>query len=769
VPALAAAGWSRDQIVEQRAFTAGRIVPSDRRHHRLEGSRADYLLEIEPDFPLAVVEAKREFKLPGDGLQQAMRYAEILGLPLAYSTNGVGIVEHSFVTGHQASRDGFPSPGEAWTAYRAWRALSDPAAEGVRTPFNRELRNAEGGVKRPRYYQTIAINRIVEGLLSGRRRLLITMATGTGKTFVSLQVVWKLARRTWPGGRPPRILYLADRKVLIDQPLEREFRPVFGDAVWRIRGTARTGRQIYFALYQSLAGGTGQMFSHYPRDFFDLIIVDECHRGSAADESTWREILEYFEPAAQLGMTATPLRRDNVDTYAYFGDPVYEYSLAQGIDDGFLAPYRVHRIALSADLYGWSPEPGELDRFGREIPAGLYGTGDFERVVSLLDRTRLVAEHLTSRLRKTDRYAKTIVFCVDQEHAEQMRQALHDANADMTRQHPHYVARIVSDEGDIGLEHLASFVDPESSTPVIVTTSRLLTTGIDIPTCRNIVLFRPIGSMVEFKQIIGRGTRLATEHDKLSFEIIDYVGATALFADPAFDGIAEAISVEELSGSGAPDEPDGGVDPASGTGELVNTEALPLVRDPRKLYVDDSDALIAGEALYVADPASGRLRIASYREYSAAQVRELFPRPEDLRSAWRTQHGRDEVVAALAERGVEVGDLATRTGAVEADPFDLLVHIAWNLPMITRRERASRLSTEDRAFLDGFRPEAREVLEALLDKYAQFGISQLDDLASLEVPPLNAFGTPVEIARRFGGVDGLRLTVEAIASRLYAA
>jgi type I restriction enzyme R subunit len=511
LPRLAAAGWREDQIVEQFPVTDGRIVLAGKRHRRDRPLRVDYLLQFRPGFAAATVEAKRLFKLPSQGLQQSMRYAELLDVPFAYSTNGKGIVEHDFDTGAQANLDGFPSPDDLSHRYQAWKGiLDDEVAERLALPFARALRNPDGSVKEPRYYQRVAIQRALAAVLGGEKRALLTMATGTGKTFVAMQIVWKLWSGDWPDGRKPRILYLADRNILIDQPIEREFSPVFGDAIWKIRGEAKTGREIYFALYQALADyeDVAGLFRDYGRDYFDLVVVDEAHRGSARDESSWRAILDYFASATQLGMTATPLRNDNIDTYRYFGDPIYEYSLAQGIEDGFLAPYRVRRVVLSPDAYGWAPDAGQLDLFGREVPDGLYETPQFERVVSLLSRTDLAARHLTDFLKSTDRMAKTIVFCVDSEHADQMRAALHRANDDLTRQYPHYVARIVSDEGDVGVEHLGNFADVESVTPVIATTSKLLSTGVDLPTVKNIVLFKPIGSIVDFKQIIGRGTRL---------------------------------------------------------------------------------------------------------------------------------------------------------------------------------------------------------------------------------------------------------------------
>ncbi|HET6299156.1 MAG TPA: DEAD/DEAH box helicase family protein, partial [Kribbella sp.] len=550
VPRLKAAGWDDAQILEQYRITDGRIVSVGKKHRRANPLRADYVLEYRPGLPIAVVEAKRWYSIPGKGLQQAKNYAARLDVPFAYSTNGKGIVEDDSHTGHE--RDdlvGFPSPDMLWARYREWCGIDDGiVAEGTLFPFNRSLHNPDGSVKEPRYYQRTAINRSVRAILNGDKRLLLTMATGTGKTFVAMQIVWKLWNVAWRPGRNPRILYLADRNVLIDQPIEREFKPAFGvDAgspIWKLRGEAKLGREIYFGLYQQLADsgdGLDGMFREYSPDFFDLIIVDECHRGSARTESSWRAILEYFAPAAQLGMTATPKRDETVDTYDYFGGSVFEYSLATGIEDGFLAPYRVRRVVLNPDAYGWVPDKGQLDLYGKEIPVGLYTTNDFERVVSLLSRTEAAAKHLTEYLGRTDRWAKTIIFCVNQEHADQMRRALHNANADLAREHPNYVVRIVSEEGDIGRRHLSDFADTEKPLPVIATTSEMLSTGVDLPTVRNIVLFRPVGSMALFKQMIGRGTRLFPDEDKLSFDIIDYSGATALFSDPEFDGPPEQV------------------------------------------------------------------------------------------------------------------------------------------------------------------------------------------------------------------------------------
>ncbi|MEX1046849.1 MAG: DEAD/DEAH box helicase family protein [Actinomycetota bacterium] len=772
-PKLRAAGWSEEQIIEQYPVTDGRIIPGHKGHRREKPLRADYLLEYRPGLAVAVVEAKREYKLPSDGLQQSKRYAEMLDVPVAYSTNGKGIVEFDFDTGVETDPDEFSSPDATWDRYRRYKGIV-PAAEDVLTlPFNRDLRRPDGAVKEPRYYQRVAIDRAHAAITAGDKRVLLTMATGTGKTFVALQIVWKLWKQAWPQGKKPRVLYLADRKVLVDQPMQREFKPVFGDATWKISHEPKTGREIYFALYQALSdsGDNLGIFRDYPEDYFDFVVVDECHRGSARDGSTWRGILDHFSPATQLGMTATPKWDDNIDTYAYFGDPLYTYSLREGIEDGFLAPYRVRRVVLSPDAYGWAPDEGQLDLFGKEIPPDLYTTQEFERVVSLLTRTEAAAHHLTDYLKKSDRMAKTIVFCVDQEHADQMRRALNKENEDLASQFPNYVARIVADEGDVGEELLGRFADPESEEPVIVTTSRLLSTGVDMPTVKNIVLFKPIGSIVDFKQIIGRGTRLYEESDKLSFEILDYSGATALFEDPEFDGPAERVAIEEIDESGDVQEEQvvAEPEPAFGdAGEVTEEEAAGEARE--KFYVDDSPAYLVSEGYRILDPKTGKLKLVEYTDYVKEQVRKLFGWQGELLERWRTREGRTEIREKLKDRGVFLEEVAERSGLQDLDPLDALAHLAWNSPGTSRRDRARRLRNEHGDFLSEFQPHAREVLELLLEKYAEFGISQLEEpLDVLEVPPLRELGTPVEIAGRFGGGGELRSAVDQLAALLYAA
>jgi type I restriction enzyme R subunit len=770
LPKLYDAGWTDDQISEQKSFTDGRIVPAGRGHVRRPNRRADYLLRYCPDSPIAVVEAKAAYKKPDDGMQQAMEYAEILGLKFAYATNGHGIEEYDFTIGRQTSRDAFPSPGELWQRWCADQEITtDVDTEGLLFPFNRELRNPDGTVKRPRYYQEIAIKHAVQAIAQGKKRVLITMATGTGKTFVAMQIVWKL----WKTHRKRRILYLADRNILVDQAKDRTFTP-FGDAVHKIQRRPIKSREIYFAIYQAIADREGQpgLYRRYPPDFFDLIIVDECHRGSARDESNWRQILEYFRPATQIGMTATPLRNDNVDTYRYFGNPVYIYSLAQGIEDGFLAPYRVRRVVTDVDDAGWRPDHGLLDRFGREVPDGLYETEDFERVVSLLGRTEAVARHLSKYLRETDRYAKTIVFCVDQEHAADMRKALINCNTDITRKHPDYVVRVVSDEGKVGRRHLDRFQDPEEDSPVIVTTSKLLSTGIDVPTCRNVVLFKPINSIVEFKQIIGRGTRLFVDEDKFWFTILDYVGATRLFYDPDFDGIPELMAEETINAQGQ-------ITSSTETGEAVEAatqveEVGPIISDdsegePRKYYVDGVQVRIVRGMVQELDPDGNELRVQRFEDYTRTQVRKLYSDAGRIRAAWCDPEQRAVVISELAGRGISFEQLAEATGYFDADPFDLLIHVAFNAPLRSRRERAETVLHEYRDFLDAYSPQAQEVLDYLLRKYTDHGVAQLTDLHILEMPDVPVKGTVIEIANLFGGVDELREATHELQNLIYAA
>jgi type I restriction enzyme R subunit len=778
LPKLTSAGWDTDphSFTEQKSFTDGRIIVSGTKTSRRPQKRADYLLRFTRDFLIGVVEAKAAYKSATDGLQQAKEYATILGLKFAYSTNGQSIVEFDFLTGKETELAQFPPPDELWARLSSSQDITAENAAKLFAPYNHQIG------KSPRYYQEIAINKSVQAILQGKKRLLLTMATGTGKTIVAFQICWKLWNARWNRTgdfRKPRILYLSDRSILIDDPKDKIF-AVFGDARWKIEnGVANKSREIYFAIYQAIAKDERRpgLYREYTQDFFDLIIVDECHRGSSKDESNWREILEYFHPAFQLGMTATPLREDNRDTYRYFGKPIYTYSLRQGIDDGFLAPYRVHRVVTSYDAVGWRPSKGDLDRYGREIPDEEYQTRDFERVVALRARTNAIAKHLSDFMSKTDRYAKTIVFCVDQEHADEMRKALNNLNSDLVQQFPDYVCRVTSDEGDTGRGHLSRFQELETTSPVILTTSQLLTTGVDAPTCKNIVLARVVNSMTEFKQIIGRGTRVRDDYGKYYFNILDYTGsATRLFADKEFDGDPAIVTVETIDDEGnsipktyAVLEESGPVVADSGAAEAA-TISDDSEGNRRKYYYDGGRVEIAAHLVYELDPDGKQLQVVKYTDYTADKVRTLFLSTAEMRKQWADPAGRSEILAKLEERGINFEELALATNHPEADPFDLLCHIAFNAPLRTRRERAERVRRERKDFFDKYGAGARSIIEELLEKYAEHGTAQFIIPDALHIPPIpDKFGNILEITKLFGGAEQLRSAVTELQTLLYAA
>ncbi len=776
-PKLESSGWDGDKhfYSEQTSFTDGRIIVSGGKPRRLKKKFSDFLLRYNRDITLAVVEAKSDKRPAGDGLQQAKDYATILGLKFAYATNGRDIIEFDYFTSQEKEVERFPTPEELWFRYQQGQGLSGEVANARLVP---DFYNPK---KIPRYYQRIAIDRSIEAILTGQKRCLLTLATGTGKTTVAFQICWKLWSAGWNANtdatRKPRILFLADRNVLVDDPKDKDFAP-FGDARWKIEGGAIKSREMYFAIYQAIAKDEKRpgLYREYAPDFFDLIVVDECHRGSARDESNWREILEYFEPAYQLGMTATPLREDNRDSYLYFGNPLYTYSLKQGIADGFLSPYRVHRILTTFDAAGWRPTKGQLDKYGREIPDEEYHTKDFERVVSLQARTDAIARHLTDFLKKTNRLSKTIVFCVDQEHADQMRRVLNNLNADIVQNLPlgeEYVARVTSDEGSIGRGFLSKFQDPEEPYPVILTTSQMLTTGVDAPTCQNVVLVRTVGAMSEFKQIIGRGTRVREEKGKLFFNILDYTGsATRLFADPDFDGEPSLATTETIDEAGETIE----------GSEVVEEEEKPPAEEgtskpdfddettePRKFYAHGGPGGIDTEVTMDLDSDGSKLRTVQITQYVAETVKTLYTSPEDLRKQWSDFDQRSAVVQMLEDRGIDFQELCAQAGHPEADPFDLLCHLAFNAPLLTRKQRAEKLRSEKVDFFDQFGLEAKTILDELLDKYAEHGTSQFSVPDVLEVPPLSTHGNVVEIASKFGGPDKLLEAVGRLQQLLYAA
>ena len=784
VPKLQSAGWDSEPHVlsEQAVITDGRIVPVGSGYRRKAPKRADYVLRFRRDFPLAVVEAKAEFKSASAGLQQAKEYAQMLGLVFAYATNGVEIVEFDFTTGLQSVITAFPTPQELWTRLVASRGSLGLIAEKLLAPMY------VTGDKTPRYYQGIAINRTVEAILCDTPRILVTMATGTGKTHVAFQICWKLWTAKWnrkgDPNRRPKILYLADRNILVDDPKDKEFLP-FGSATggeprFKIEGgKINHAREIYFAIYQALAGDATRapLYKEYPPDFFDLIIVDECHRGSAKDDSSWRDILEYFTGAIKLGMTATPRSDDNVDTYQYFGDPIYSYTLAQGIEDGFLAPYCLNRVITSFDAAGWRPSKDEMDRYGREIPDDLYGTPDFERLVALRARTEAIARHITGFLKRTDRMAKTIVFCVDQEHALAMRDALNNLNSDLVKRFPDYVCRVTAEEEDIGKGHMSRFQDPENDTPVILTTSKMLTTGVNAPMCKNVILARAVNSMSEFKQIIGRGTRVRESLGKLWFNILDYAGsAHKRFADPEFDGIparqAEILMDDE--GNTTKETEEIGDPPPTVYPSDDGTQPPGVINEPpgvprRKYYVDGGTCEVMGEIVSVLDPDGKLLRTQKITDYTAEKVRTLYTSPENLQQLWSDYESRKEVLEDIQTRGIDFEMLRGAMKAPDADPLDLLLHITFQAPLQTKRQRAEKLRKAHREFLEAFQPEARQILNEILDKYAEGGPGQFTLPDVLELPPINRHGKLPAIVQLFGGADQLRSAVEELQHLLYAA
>lgn len=785
VPALLASGWTDEQIREQYPVAGRRVVSLGGTVREVGSGLVDYVLEATPGTPTAVVEAKRQHRSATDGLQQALRYAQQLDVPLAYATNGAGIIEHNLRTGVQRSVTEFAAPAVAWAEYRLLRDVDDSGAALLSQPFNRGRRDAAGDVVTPRYYQAVAINRVLAAAARGERRILLLMATGTGKTFTAMQIVAKLRgyhEATQPH-RNFRVLYLADRDQLLTQPMSKDFVPAFGQGLLsRVRGGVDASREIYFATYQALAAGGDReaLFQSFRPDFFDLVIVDECHRGSADEDSAWRSVLDFFAGAVQLGLTATP-RNDRVNSYDYFGNPVYRYSLRQGIEDGFLAPYRVRRVVLSPDADGWKPAPGQLDRMGREVPDGVYSTRDFERVVSLLARTRLGAHHLSGILRQ-DPTARCIVFCVDTEHADDMRRALIEENPGLVAADPEWVVRIVGVEGERE-RLLGDFTDPDRNSPVVATTSRLLSTGVDVEDLKFVVLFRPVGSMVEFKQIIGRGTRLFPEKGKTSFEIVDYVGATALFEDPSFDGYPTDVVVEVVDEGGgvveaaelpaAADE----TDDEAGVLEAEVEEPVPPfeVTDPpevgpgrRKLYVDEGAFAVVTESRLVPDRSSGQLVLTEYGVW----VQERICAEGDeaaLRHRWSRTATRHELAEALAAQGIDIDALLSAAELAESDPLDALLQVAWNTPARTRAERVRRVKEQHSAELEARSAEARAVLEGLLGRYEQHGVGDLESTEVFRLTPLGELGSPVQLASMFGGGQALRDQLDLVQEWLYSA
>jgi len=761
---LSGSKWNvMTQLREEIYFTKGRVIVRGRTVKRGEAKKADYILFYKPGIPIAVVEAKDNAHAVGAGMQQALEYAEILDLPFAYSSNGDAFLEHdrtgaAGAVEREIALDQFPSPDDLWARYSKAKGYN-AAQQAVTTQDYYD----DGSGKSPRYYQLIAINRTTGAIARGENRILLVMATGTGKTYTAFQIIWRL----WKSGAKKRILFLVDRNILADQTKTNDFKP-FGQAMTKITNrTVDKAFEIYLSLYQAVTGTEDEqnIYKQFSPDFFDLVIVDECHRGSAADDANWRKVLEYFSSATQIGMTATPKETRDVSNIEYFGDPLYTYSLKQGIEDGFLAPYKVVRIGIDKDLEGWRPEKGKTDKYGQVIEDREYNETDFDRNLILEKRTELVAAKITEFLKATDRFAKTIVFCENIDHAERMRQALVNANADLAAANSRYVMRITGDN-DEGKAQLDNFIDPESTFPVIATTSQLMSTGVDAQTCRLIVLDKRIQSMTEFKQIIGRGTRINEDYNKFFFTIVDFKRATALFADPHFDGDPVQVYEPKAGESPVPPEerPEAGLPPGAGFPPFPEGAPLPEVREPTPKYVvDDVEVSIVSERVQYLD-ANGKLITESLKDYTRKAVRKAYASLNAFLNAWNDADRKQAVIDELATHGVFLDELAEQVGR-DLDAFDLICHVAFDQPSRTRRERADKV--RKRNVFGKYGDKARAVLEALLDKYADAGLKSVESLEILKVDPLTKFGTPVEIVHFFGSKQNYLAAIQELETQLY--
>jgi type I restriction enzyme R subunit len=787
-PAILQAGWQQHQFREEVNLTDGRVMVRGKLAARIKNpeatggpKRADFVLYARPNLPIAVVEAKQA-KFPlGHGMQQALTYAEMLDAPFAISSNGDGFLLHDR-TGltqpvERALQSGeFPTLADLWPLYQQWKGLAAPeAVKLIEQPFH-----TDGSGREARYYQRVAINRAIEAIAKGQQRVLLVMATGTGKTYTAFQIIWRL----WKAKAKKRILFLADRNILVDQTMQQDFAP-FGEVMHKVGNREiKKNYEIYLALYQAVTGKEAwrQIYRQFPADFFDLIVIDECHRGSAADDSAWREVLDYFSAATHLGLTATPKESKEVSNINYFGEPVYTYSLKQGIEDGFLAPYKVIRIATDVDAVGYTPEKGKLDKLGQTVEQRQYNTKDFDRNLVLEKRTKLVASKVWEYLKAVDPMAKTIVFCDDQDHAERMRQELVKlipAAAGNRR----YVMRITGDDTE-GKAQLSYFIDNDEPYPVIATTSKLLTTGVDAKTCKLIVLDQNINSMTEFKQIIGRGTRIREDYQKLYFTIMDFKGATRLFADPDFDGEPVVIyepkpdepvvppDITDLLGVSQPDPPPYGPDPTDWDETDPDGGAGGGVGKGRAKYViDDVNVRVAVERSQYLD-ADGKLITEDYRVLLKDDIRkslqEKFGTLTEFLRRWNSASRKQAVLEELAEQGVPLDILqqAVANGG-ELDVFDLVAHVAFDQKPLTRRERANQV--KKRNVFGKYGEQARAVLEALLDKFAEHGVQDIEDAKVLELPPFDQFGSKTQIRRGiFGGVEQYTQAVHELEQALYA-
>lgn len=775
-PAITSAGWDlHSQIREEVSFTKGRIIVRGKMHARGEQKRADYILYYKSNIPIAIVEAKDNSHSVGAGMQQALNYAETLGVPFVFSSNGDAFLLHDRTgnatqTEQELALSEFPSPEALWQRYCDWKGLqSEQARTTVEMPYY-----DDGSGRAPRYYQANAINNTIEAVARGQQRILLVMATGVGKTYTAFQIIWRL----WKSGTKKRILFLADRNILVDQTKNNDFKP-FGPAMTKIsKRQIDKSYEIYLSLYQAVTGNEEDknIYKQFSPDFFDLIVIDECHRGSAAEDSAWREVLTYFNTATHIGLTATPKETKEVSSIHYFGDPVYSYSLKQGIEDGFLAPYKVVRIDIDKDLQGWRPHKGQVDKHGQVIEDRVYNQSDMDRYLVLEKRTELVAQKITEFLTATDPYAKTIVFCDDIDHAERMRQALVNLNPARVKENRKYVMRITGDEME-GKAELDNFINPEERYPVIATTSKLMTTGVDAQTCKLVVLDQHIKSMTEFKQIIGRGTRINEDYGKYWFTIMDFKKATELFADKDFDG--EPVVIYEPKGDESPVPPDEvpeiildeNGNPITqvkdAAGENTSTDiSIDDESDTKRIkYVlGDVTVYVVSERVQYYGP-EGKLITESLKDYTRSTVRKDFATLDEFLRSWTSAERKAALIHELEQHGVLLEALAEEVGK-DFDAFDLICHVAFDQPPLTRRERAEQV--KKRNYFAKYNEQARNVLNALLDKYADTGVETLENMNVLQLDPIRKLGTPIELINSFGGKQAYLRALESLENLIYS-
>ena len=769
-PAILGAGWDlHTQIREELSFTKGRIIVRGKLHTRGKQKRADYVLYYKSNIPIAVIEAKENNLSVGAGMQQALDYAETLDVPFVFSSNGDAFLMHDR-TGladkveQELSLDSFPSPEDLWARYCKWKGVDTPEAKNtVEMPYY-----DDGTGRAPRYYQVNAVNRTIEAVANSANRILLVMATGTGKTYTAFQIIWRL----WKSGTKKRILFLADRNILVDQTKNNDFKP-FGAAMTKIsKRQIDKSYEIYLSLYQAVTGNDEEknIYKQFSPDFFDLIVIDECHRGSASEDSAWREILDYFSSATHIGLTATPKETKEISSITYFGDPVYSYSLKQGIEDGFLAPYKVIRIDIDRDLQGWRPSAGQVDKRGQLIEDRIYNQNDMDRTLVLEKRTELVAKKITEFLTATDPFAKTIVFCDDIDHAERMRQALVNLNPERVKENRKYVMRITGDEQE-GKAELDNFINPEERYPVIATTSKLMTTGVDAQTCKLVVLDQHIKSMTEFKQMIGRGTRINEDYGKYWFTIMDFKKATELFADEAFDGPPIVVYNPGPNDPPTPPEEPGedggsGGGLTGGEGGDIGGEGFPPGPEGEraKYYIGDVEVHVIAERVQYYGP-EGKLITESLKDYTRKAVRKDYSTLDEFLKRWTSADRKAAIIKELEEHGVLLEALALEVSK-DCDAFDLICHVAFDQPPLTRRERAEHV--KKRNYFTKYGEKARKVLEALLEKYADTGIENIDDIKILTLDPFSKMGTASELVSAFGGKSGYIAALHELENQLYA-